>query len=497
MSLIHKKLQGWILVACLLVAFLGVVIAQSQVAEASHPGVGGDVLILSTTMGGGFESTQATALGLTSDVRTPAQWADMTAADFASYKAIVLGDPNCVVGPGPLAAAEANRAVWGPMVRGNVVIIGTDPQFHQFQGGTQLTKDGINFAASGSGTGLYVTLSCYYFNVGASTAVPVLDQLGSFKVQGQNGCPDSAVIVNPAHLAMAGSTNASLSGWGCSMHEWFDTFPGSFEVLVKETSGTPADRPYILARGGDPCAKPTITGSGMIVGTGGNDIILGSDGPDEIYGKGGDDIICARGGSDTVWAGDGNDTVFCEGGDDADCQGEGGKDHIFGGPGHDFLYGGPDCDRVEGGDGNDNIDGGGGDDRPTDGVLGGCKDGGLFGQGGEDTINGGLGGNDYIDGGPGNDPDLSGNTGRDVVLGGDGNDQLFGDHEADTLNGGSGNDIIWGSSGNDTINGGPGDDTMVGHDGNDSLTGDAGFDSADGTGGIDTCDAEIEVDCEV
>ncbi|MEK6901777.1 MAG: calcium-binding protein [Nanoarchaeota archaeon] len=299
-------------------------------------------------------------------------------------------------------------------------------------------------------------------------------------------------------------------------HFWAGSFANGtfYKFLIEPVAGNYVDTQVVTVATGsnaffglclkgeptvavDLCAKPTIKGAGMIVGTEGNDIILGSAGDDEIYGKGGDDIICARDGSDTVWAGDGNDTVLCEGGDDADCQGERGNDRIFGGLGHDFLYGGPDCDRVEGGEGDDNIDGGAGNDRPTDVVLGGCKDGGLFGQGGADTINGGLGGNDYIDGGLGNDPDLSGNTGRDVVLGGDGDDQLFGDQEADTLNGGAGKDTIWGSSGDDTINGGPGDDTMEGHDGNDTLTGDAGIDSADGGAEIDTCDAEFKLQCEL
>jgi Ca2+-binding RTX toxin-like protein len=57
-------------------------------------------------------------------------------------------------------------------------------------------------------------------------------------------------------------------------------------------------------------------------------------------------------------------------------------------------------------------------------------DGSLYGEGGNDTLNGGSL-NDYLSGGDGNDT-LKGNAGQDVLDGGAGND---------TLNGGAGDDI--------------------------------------------------------
>src|SRR5437763_5346110 len=59
-----------------------------------------------------------------------------------------------------------------------------------------------------------------------------------------------------------------------------------------------------------PCSVPappgTITGSGVINGTAGDDIIYGSPGADTINGLGGNDLICGLGGADTIDGGTGD-----------------------------------------------------------------------------------------------------------------------------------------------------------------------------------------------
>lgn len=240
-------------VTCLVVlvsAFVGV-----QRAAAA------DVLILDTTVFGGsasLEAQQAMSLGLTVDVVSAATWSSMTTAQFASYRAIVLGDPNCIRNASPLAPAEANRAVWSPAVTGNVVLVGTDPAVHRtLPGAVSLTSQGIAFAADRADeTGLYATLSCYYAGAGAGTAVPALDRLGAFAVRGEGGgCRNAAHVVS-SHPAFSGLNDANLSNWGCSTHEAFDAFPGSFEVLAINrelptgyvaSDGT-SGGPYILAQ---------------------------------------------------------------------------------------------------------------------------------------------------------------------------------------------------------------------------------------------------------
>ena len=235
------------------------------VAVTPAAAVGADVLILDTTVTGGassLEATQAALLGLSVDVVNPVQWAAMTTAQFASYKAIVLGDPTCEEAPAPaLTAAELNRTVWSPAVTGNVIVNGTDPVYHApFQAGAvTLINRSINFAAAEPGkTGLYLSLSCYYHAAPANTPVPVLDQFGPFEVVGQGGCPAISHIV-ASHPALAGLTDADLSNWSCSTHEGFmpNSIPVTFEVLAISTDipstyvapdGT-TGAPYIVARG--------------------------------------------------------------------------------------------------------------------------------------------------------------------------------------------------------------------------------------------------------
>jgi Ca2+-binding RTX toxin-like protein/lipopolysaccharide export system protein LptC len=67
--------------------------------------------------------------------------------------------------------------------------------------------------------------------------------------------------------------------------------------------------------------------------------------------------------------------------------------------------------------------------------------------------------------------------GNDTLLGGEGNDIVYGLGGNDTLDGGVGDDILLGGSGTDTLLGGAGKDLLMGGKGDDTLTGGAGADS--------------------
>ena len=232
----------------------------------------GRVLILDSTVTGGmasYEAQAAVAAGKGVDIVDSAQWSAMTTAQFAAYDAIVLGDPTCVGEPSPVAAPIANASTWEPAVDGNVILIGTDPTFHTTYGNNsagahQLIDNGVAFSGSDPGrTGLYLTLSCYYFDAPTNTPVPWLDGLstfGSFAVRGQldfgTGCPANSHIV-ASDPVLAGLSDANLSNWSCSTHESFDQFPADFTVLVinediaqtyTASDGT-VGGPYILVRG--------------------------------------------------------------------------------------------------------------------------------------------------------------------------------------------------------------------------------------------------------
>ena len=224
------------------------VIATCQVQAAPAPD-NHSVLILdsSVTSGAsGLEGAAATTLGFTVVDVTDSNWLSMSTSDFESFQAIILGDPTC----GELDninAAASNRTVWAPAIKGNIVIIGTDPVFHQpsHAGAGTLISDGINFVTSQKNkTGAYLDLSCYYTGIPTTDTVDVLDQFGTFTV---TGVPcEGAIVITASSPAIASLTAADLSDWECSVHETFVRFPSGFIVLAKSASD---NLPYIVAKG--------------------------------------------------------------------------------------------------------------------------------------------------------------------------------------------------------------------------------------------------------
>ena len=217
---------------------------------------------LFTSLGGARlnnEKTLAEAAGYDVTVWDAATWASKTSADFAKFSAIVIPDPmvggDCSYSTAPLAAAEANRAVWSPSVNGPVVIIGTDPMFHQFNQvqAVPLMRNALKFAVSSpTKTGVYATLNCYYNNVTAPTAVTFLSGIGAFTVVGLSNLGETATILAGSHPVMAGLTSAGLSNWNDSAHEAFpvmSSYPASFEALAQMSHATAeGSLTYIIAR---------------------------------------------------------------------------------------------------------------------------------------------------------------------------------------------------------------------------------------------------------
>jgi hypothetical protein len=251
-------------------------------------------LILSTSVlagtatdgsGKSLEQQQAEAAGFAVDVVSAAAWGALTASDFATYQVLIIGDPGCGLSSS-FAAADANKAVWQPVVMasgGNKTLIGTDPTFHNNgPTGTRradlLEKNGIAFAGAVAGaTGAYVDLTCAYSTSAPGTAVPILDGLStkgpnSFTV---GGAPCSGAISVVAQSGpTTGLTGANLSNWSCSVHEFFDKFPSDYTPLAiatdptvpKTYSATDIDTglsvsgsPYIMVSGGGIVVRSTIS----------------------------------------------------------------------------------------------------------------------------------------------------------------------------------------------------------------------------------------------
>jgi hypothetical protein len=240
-----------IAVSVLLVGAVGGVISPAHAAAEQ-------VLILGSSVTGGESSVEAaevTAQGLTPVVVDDATWESMAPSQFATYRAIVIGDPTC--SETPPAVAVSTASVWGHVVSGNTIIIGTDPVFH---GKTQFVNQAIDFVLAGKSgtTGAYLDLSCNYDNQPTTTDATMLDGIrgvGAFTVHTAS-CYNTAHIV-ATHPAFAGLTDDYMSGWSCSVHEVLDSWPGDFQVLAiaKDLNSTytasdgTVGAPYVLASG--------------------------------------------------------------------------------------------------------------------------------------------------------------------------------------------------------------------------------------------------------
>lgn len=175
------------------------------------------------------------------------RWRSMTTEDFATFDAIVVGDPDCGYAdyygePDYMDAVLETRDTWSPAVTGQVILVGSDPMYHQRRAGAvALTANALDWAVGGDSTGMYFSLSCYFSNNRGGTLVKELNGFGSFEVRGQGrrpfpSCPDDLRItaIGATHPAMEGLTSEMLSKWHCSAHEAFDTYPADWVKLVGE-----------------------------------------------------------------------------------------------------------------------------------------------------------------------------------------------------------------------------------------------------------------------
>src|SRR5512144_1350436 len=64
------------------------------------------------------------------------------------------------------------------------------------------------------------------------------------------------------------------------------------------------------------CAPPSITESGTIVGTVGNDTIDAGGGNNTVYAVAGTDVVCGNRGDDKLFGGDGSDSLYGGNGND-------------------------------------------------------------------------------------------------------------------------------------------------------------------------------------
>ena len=257
------------------------------------------------------------------------------------------------------------------------------------------------------------------------------------------------------------------------------------------------------------------SGKDLLIGGSGSDTITAGSGPTTIYGGSGPATVNLGAGQDTFYGAAGNYTIqggsgtyIIDGGTGRDVinAGTGSHDMIYGGSaggnritgsigGYDTIYGGGPGDVITGRGGHETIYGSGGsfpgavtNSTITGGPLGGNL---IFGGGDGDSLAGGAGnntiyaglGNEKLYGGDGQNlivnPQGNGlinaagdglSSGSNLLIGGPGNDVLFGDSTGhNTLVAGTGADTLYAGSGGDRLDAGLANDNLYGSVGNDTF----------------------------
>jgi hypothetical protein len=240
-----------------------------------------------------LEQFAAEKAGYTVTVVDGPTWTAMTAADFAKYQVLVIGDPNCGFTSG---SAVGNAAVWAPVVMGtagtgtlvgNRVVVGTDPEFHYSgspgasptdptdpttAGAEHLAQSGITYAGGVSGaTGVYFDTSCA--DPGSDVAI-----LNSLSQSGAGWTEDTSppcggnVALIAANPVFNSVTDTDLQGWSCSVHMTWPTFPADWQALAVATDT--ATKPTC---GTDPITHTTECGEAYVLVAGEGIVVAAPD----------------------------------------------------------------------------------------------------------------------------------------------------------------------------------------------------------------------------
>ncbi|MEO1366655.1 MAG: hypothetical protein AAFX50_05730 [Acidobacteriota bacterium] len=229
------------------------------------------------------ESHFATDAGHTVTIVDADQWSALTTVEFAAFDAIVIGDAGCdfdslEIGTGGLLdPVLANRETWGPAVTGHLFLHTFDPIFHfnqndpgggttqeQFQAMQDLTVEGMEFAASAGGTGLYFASACRSYADGRPGLLSLVAPLLAPTAGG-----DDISITAPTHPAMTSLTGPVLSDWLNSYHGRFEGFSTALEVLATGGEGGPVrgETDVVILATREPIGDALVFADGFESGT--------------------------------------------------------------------------------------------------------------------------------------------------------------------------------------------------------------------------------------
>lgn len=248
-----------------------------------------------------LEQFVAQKLGYTVTVVDGATWDAMTAAQFAAFNLLIIGDPFC---SDTAASAISNASTWAPVVMGNAggatvtgnrVLISTDPEFHFANGGggaqpqtpgdpstagaEHLDEAGMSFAGQQTGaTNLFFDTSCADPGGGAqgSGDIAVLDQLtttgpGHWTEDPSPPCGGSVQKI-AANAAFNIVSDTDIQGWSCSDHQTWPAFPTDWDAVAVATDT--ATHPTC---GTDPSTGTTACGEAYVLVSGSGVVVTAPD----------------------------------------------------------------------------------------------------------------------------------------------------------------------------------------------------------------------------
>jgi hypothetical protein len=188
----------------------------------------------------------------------------MSAAEFAQYQVLIVGDPSCDAGLPP--SVSESVGAWSAAVKGagaggvvgNRSVIGTDPEFHYAGGGggappreagnpssagaEHLVESAIRFAGSVPGaTGISYDTSCFEHSKIAEGGGPLptySEQLQQISTgpglweEGEHPFCSAEIALIASNSAFGALTHEDLEGWECSAHVSFKSFPADFHAFA-------------------------------------------------------------------------------------------------------------------------------------------------------------------------------------------------------------------------------------------------------------------------
>ena len=191
------------------------------------PSLAADILVY-----GPLDYTEASVLAADGHTVTEwdaSVWSSAIQSDFETFDAIVFGDKDC---SGPSTSdfeiLYTTRSTWSPAITGNIVVTGTDAGCHSgSSGASPFIQASVDWAASGSGTGLYVSGDW------GRRDWDYIDYWGTWGTTTSHY--DNAVITDPSHPVFDGVS--SISNWGNTAHSYIDTYPTGWDVVATDASG--------------------------------------------------------------------------------------------------------------------------------------------------------------------------------------------------------------------------------------------------------------------